>query len=114
MWPDRIVELWQDAMRNQIDPLLLFSRELPFCFVKCRVPRRLAEQSGLRFRGANEFENHFVTDQSSPAQLLLICENKRCSSGFHLEAPVGECVTMIVNPNSFAICCSPYIHRQQR
>jgi hypothetical protein len=68
MWPDRIVELWQDTMRNQIDPLLLFSRELPFCSVRCRVPRRLAAQPGLRFRGTNEFENLFVTDQrlSSP------------------------------------------------
>src|SRR5262245_33255531 len=68
MWLDRIVELGQDTMRNQIDPLLLFSRESPFCFVKCRVPIRLAAQPGLRFRGANEFENLFVTDQrlSSP------------------------------------------------
>ncbi len=68
MWLDRIVELWQDTMRNQIDPFLLFSRELPFCFVKCRVPIRLAAQPGLRFRGPNEFENLFVTDQgfSSP------------------------------------------------
>src|SRR5262249_4593700 len=68
MWLDRIVELWQDTMRNQIDTLLLFSRELPFCSVRCRVPIRLTAQPGLRFRGTNEFENRFVTDQrlSSP------------------------------------------------
>src|SRR4026208_2329935 len=65
---DRIVELWQNTMRNQIDPFFLFSRELPFCSVRCRVPVRLAAQPDLRFRGANEFENLFVTDQrlSSP------------------------------------------------
>jgi hypothetical protein len=68
MWLDRIIELRQDTMRNQIDPLLLFSRELPFCFVQCRVPIRLAAQPRLRFRGTNEFENLFVADQrlSSP------------------------------------------------
>src|SRR5262245_28140211 len=68
MWLDRIVELWQDTMRNQIDLLFLFSRELPFCSVRCRVPIRLAAQPSLRLRGTNEFENRFVTDQrlSSP------------------------------------------------
>jgi hypothetical protein len=56
---DRIVELWQDLMRSRIDPLFLFSRELQFCSVRCRVPRRLAAHPGLRFRGANEIDGLF-------------------------------------------------------
>ena len=68
MWLDRIVKLWQDTMRNQIDLHFLFRRELPPDFVRGLVQVRLAAQPGLRFRGANEFEDRFVTDQrlSSP------------------------------------------------
>src|SRR5215475_8345399 len=63
MWLDRIVELWQDTLWDQLDPLLLFSRELQLCFVKFRVPIRLAAKACIRFRGANVFENLFVTGQ---------------------------------------------------
>ena len=42
-----------------------------------------------RSGGANEVEDLLIAVEGSPAQFLEISEKRRCSMGFHLEAPVG-------------------------
>src|SRR5215475_10915384 len=69
MWLDRIVELCRDTMRNQIDPLFLFSREAQFSSVRCRLPYASQRSPASVFVARmNQSENRFVTDQRLPSQ----------------------------------------------
>jgi hypothetical protein len=49
----------------------------------------LHDEAWFRFGGADELEGFSMVVRSSPARLLLMWLNRRCSMGFHLEAPGG-------------------------
>jgi len=46
-------------------------------------------QAGLSSGGANEVQDLLITVEWFAGQFLEISEKRRCSMGFHLEAPVG-------------------------
>ncbi len=66
---------------------------LPHLVLLAALPPLLASrQSGLKGLMAGCWEQVLV--RGSPAQELLMALNRRCSTGFHFEAPRGWCATV--------------------
>ena len=66
---DRIIPLGQDAMRLQIDPFLLLSRDFPSRLIRGGVQPRLTSQSLLRLGGPNKLQDRLVIHQGLPGPI---------------------------------------------
>ena len=67
----------------------LFGRGFDACGIVTAIQVGRDGQAGFGGRSSDEVEDFLVTVEWFTCPVLEISEKRRCSIGFHLEAPVG-------------------------
>ena len=76
-------------MRLDAKCLKLFGSRFGAGWIVATVEVSVHGQAGLSSGGANEVEDLLIAVERFAGPVLGISEKRRCSMGFHFEAPVG-------------------------